>query len=99
VVEVQESADALPALDRSGPRVIGWRLDEPALEALVVALGVVVGDVFSDGGAVVALAEQHELAEAFALDGADEALSVRVQVGAARRQAYWRDPSGPQTLT
>jgi hypothetical protein len=32
----------------------------------MVALGVVVGDVFSDGCAQMAFAQQHELAEALA---------------------------------
>ena len=45
-------------------RNIGWRLDEPTLEALVVAFGVVVGDVLSDGCAEVVLAQQRELIEA-----------------------------------
>jgi hypothetical protein len=49
VVEAQEPADALVADDRPGPHGVGCRLDELTLEALVVALGVVVGNVFSDG--------------------------------------------------
>jgi hypothetical protein len=81
-----EQADVLVqaaevARNRPGPRVIGWRLDEPPIEALVVALGVVVGDVLSDDCTEVVLAQEHELAEIFALDGAHEAFSVRVQVG------------------
>jgi hypothetical protein len=36
VVEAQEPADALAAHDGSGARVIGWRLNEPPIEALVV---------------------------------------------------------------
>jgi hypothetical protein len=64
---------------------------------LVVALGVVVGDVFSDGCAEMVLAQQHELAEAFALDGADEALSVCVQVRTARWQPDGCNPSRPQS--
>jgi hypothetical protein len=44
-------------------RAIGWRLNEPSLEALVVALSVVVGDVFSDGYAAAVLAQQHGLVE------------------------------------
>ena len=67
LVEAQEPADALAADDRPGPRGIGCRLDEPPLEALVVALGVVVGDVFSDGCAEVVLAQQHELVEPLTL--------------------------------
>jgi hypothetical protein len=51
VVEAQEPADALAAHDGAEPRGIGWRLDEPTLEALMIALGVVVDDVFSDRGA------------------------------------------------
>jgi hypothetical protein len=72
VVEAQKPAEPLPAADRSG-RVIGCLLNEPTLAALMVALGVVVGDVFSDGCAEVVLAQQHELAEALASDGPHEA--------------------------
>jgi hypothetical protein len=78
VVEAQEPADALAANDRSGSRGIGWRLEEPPIEALVVALGVVAGNVFSDGCAEMVLAQQHELAEALAFDGPHEAFGVRV---------------------
>jgi hypothetical protein len=39
VVKAQEPADALAADDRPGPRGISW-LDEPPVEALAVALGV-----------------------------------------------------------
>jgi hypothetical protein len=78
VVEAEEPADALAADDRPGPRVIGCLLSEPTLKALVVALGVVVGDVFSDGCAEVVLAQQYELAEAFAPDGPHEALGIGV---------------------
>jgi hypothetical protein len=93
VVEAQEPADALAADDRSG-RSIGGRLDEPPLEALVVPLGVVVGDVFSDGCAEMVLAQQHELFEALALAGTDEALGIGVQIGTASRQADRDDAGG-----
>jgi hypothetical protein len=66
VVEAQEAANALAADDRSGRRSIGWRLDESPTEALVVALGVVVGEVLADRGAQMALSEKDELAEALA---------------------------------
>ena len=62
-------------------RGTGLRLDEPTLEALVVALGVIVGDVFSDGCGEMVLAQQHEFVEALAFDGSHEALGVGVQVG------------------
>jgi hypothetical protein len=91
VIEAQEPADALAAHDGSGTRGAGWRRDEPPIEALVVALGVVVGDVFSDVCAEMVLAQQDELVEALALDGTDEALGVSVQDGTARRQADGRD--------
>ena len=65
----------------------------------MVPLGVVVGDVFSDGCAEMVLAQQHELAEALALDGPHEAFGLGVQVGAARRQADRRDPRRAQKLT
>jgi hypothetical protein len=67
VVEAQEPADALAADDLSGARGIGWRLDEPPIEALVIALSVVVGDVFSDRGSDMVRAQQHELVESLAL--------------------------------
>ena len=40
----------------------GGAMSRP-FEALVVPLGVVVSDVFSDGCAEMALAEQHELVD------------------------------------
>jgi hypothetical protein len=80
-VEAQKSTEPLPAIDRPGPRVIGWRLEEPPIEALVVALGVVVGDVFSDGRAEMVLAQQHELAETLALDGSHQRSAQAFQVG------------------
>ena len=69
MVEAQKSTEPLPAIDQPGPRVIGWRLNAPPIEALVVALGVVVGDVFLGGCAEMVLAQQHELGEAIAFDG------------------------------
>nr|WP_275942121.1 hypothetical protein [Haliangium ochraceum] len=44
------------------------------------------------------LAEQDELVEALALDGANEALGVGVEVGAAWRQADRLDPAGREEL-
>jgi hypothetical protein len=54
---------------------------------LMVSLLVVVEEVLADRGAWIALSEKDELVEALVPDGTDEALGVRVQVGAARRQA------------
>lgn len=63
LVETQEPAGALPACDRSGPRVIRWRLNEPPIEALVVALGMVVGDAFLDGPSLACTADQDAPAQ------------------------------------
>jgi hypothetical protein len=57
----------------------------------MVPLFVVVEEVLADRGAQMVLTEEHELVEALALDGTDEALGIGVQIGAARRQADGRD--------
>ena len=51
VVEAQESTEALPAYDRSGPVEVGGRHDELAGQAPMVALSVVVREVLADSGA------------------------------------------------
>jgi hypothetical protein len=93
VVEAEEPAEAFPAYDRSGPVEVGGRHDELAAQALMVSLLVIVDKVLADRGAEVALTEKHELAEALAPDGTDEALSVGVQVGTVRGQAERGDAS------
>jgi hypothetical protein len=85
-------AQALPAYDRSGPVEVGWRYDDLPAQALMVSLLMIVSEVLADCGALMALTEKDELAEALALDGTDEALGVSVEVGTARRQADGCDP-------
>jgi hypothetical protein len=59
-VTQRRTADAFAADDRSGPRNIGGRLEEPPIEALVVTLGVVVmseNSILPHGGLGRGLAE------------------------------------------
>jgi hypothetical protein len=72
-----------------GPVEAGGRYDELAAQTLMVALSMVVLQIRVDCSAQVALAEEHELVEALARDGTDEALDVIVEVGTVRRQARW----------
>ena len=51
IVEAQESAQALPAYDRSGPVEVGGRHDELAVQTLMVSLFVRVREVLVDRGA------------------------------------------------
>jgi len=51
IVEAQESAEALPAYDRSGPVEVGGRHDELAGQALMVSVLVVLDEVLADRGA------------------------------------------------
>jgi hypothetical protein len=86
VVVVQEAAEALAARDRpSGIGVIvgrrGDRRDQSVVEALVVALDIVMLDELRDREPKVALAEGNEFVEAFALDREHEAFRKRVQIG------------------
>jgi hypothetical protein len=52
------------------------------VEALMVALEVVVLDELGDGEAEMPLPEQHELVEALGLDRQDKPLGERVEVRA-----------------
>ena len=78
-VVVQEAAEPLPALDRCSRIgvVVGRREDrgeQPIVEALVIALEMVVRDELRDCEAKVALAERNELVQALFLDREYEAL-------------------------
>jgi hypothetical protein len=61
------------------------RCEQFAVDALMVALEVVVLDEFSDGALKMSLNEQH-FVQALALDRQHEPLGVRVQVRTVRRQ-------------
>ena len=58
---------------------------ELATNALVIAFGVVVGDIFTNEMSKVSLAEDNEVIKALGSDGLDETFSVRVAVGASSR--------------
>ena len=63
-------------------RILGQKF---ATDALVIAFGVVVGDVFVNKMSQVRFAKDNELIEALMPDGLDEALTIRITVRALRR--------------
>ena len=78
-VVVQEAAEPLPALDRCNRIgvVVGRRDDrgeQPIVEALVIALEMVMRDKLRDREAKVALAKRNELVQALFLNREYEAL-------------------------
>lgn len=86
MIEVEEPSEPLKSLDRAivvfGDRF--WN-DEAVAQALVGPLSVVVLDVLLDDEPEVRNAERDDVVEAFASNGADEALSVGVEIGTAGR--------------
>ena len=95
VVEVQEPAE--PFAPKDGRVVVRRRgrcRDQVVLEALMVALDVVVLDELDDRAPKVPLAKRDHLAQALRLDRQDEALRVCVQVGTASGQLDARHASG-----
>ena len=72
------------------------RVDQGAIEALVVPLSVVVLDVLSNRVAEVPFAQDHHATEALVLDRAHEALGVGVEVRASARQGHDLDSAVPK---
>ena len=92
MVVAEEAAESRPARDLAlAAADLGPRVNQCAVEALMVSLRVVVGQVVANHDAQVALAKDHEVVEALRPDRANEALGVSVQVGAPPRQGYDRD--------
>jgi hypothetical protein len=97
----QEAAEAFSTRDRSsGIGVLVSRRrrrgDQPVVEALVVALEMIVRDKLRDREAEVALTERNELVEAFALDREHESLRKGVQIWAAGRELEALDAGGAE---
>ncbi len=82
----QYPAEAFVASDRSLACLPGTQRDD-VVEALVIALVVIVLDVFTHDGSKMPLANGHDVTQALGLDRPDETLGVGVQVRASRRQA------------
>jgi hypothetical protein len=72
---------------------------QPTVEALVVALKMIVSNEFSDGVPQMSLTEEHELVRTLALDRQDEPFGVGVQVRAVRRQLDTLDASSAEQVT
>ena len=82
--EAQQPTQAFAALDRTAVVGGGRRFDQPVANPLVVVLGVGVVDGLRHDAPAMLFAQRDHAVEALAADGADEALGVRVQVGASR---------------
>jgi hypothetical protein len=92
VIEIQQATEALIFEDFSSRcRQSIIREGDHVLNALMISLGVVVGKVFADYMAKAAFAKQHEMLQAFFLDGPDEAFGKGIEVRGAGRQAYRLD--------
>ncbi len=84
MVVVEDASEPFAAGDRAvfaGP--LARFLDEVVPQTLVIALCVVVLRELSNRFPKVAFAQRDDLGQALGLDGANESLRVRVQVGAA----------------
>ncbi len=88
MIETQQPAEALEAIDCTEVRVeavIG--LDQLIVESLVIPLCVVMSGELSGRFPKRSLSKEDHPTETLVLDRPDEPLGVRVQVGAAARQA------------
>ena len=100
VIKVQQTSKTLATRDRRGGRCVvvdrrSRRRDQPVVEALVVALEMVVLDELGDRESKVAFAERDQLAQALRLDGQDEALRERVEFGLCAGSLRHSTPAVP----
>ena len=95
VIIAQEPTKSLAALSRllvvADVRVT--RKQEDVTLPLVIALSMVMLDVFAQGPPQRALAEEDHLGQALLLHRSDPALRIGIQVRAAGRQREWFDPA------
>jgi hypothetical protein len=82
----QYAAEAFVASDRS-LACLPERQRDDVVEALVIALVVIVLDVFTHDGSKMPLANGHDVTQALGLDRPDKTLGVGVQLRASRRGA------------
>ena len=83
------------ASDPSLARLPKRQRDE-VVEALVIALLMIVRDVFTHDGSKMPLADGHDVTQALGQDRPDETLGIGVQVRASRRQAQQLHVGGCQ---
>ena len=88
MVEVETSAQSGTGLHEAGGVVVVGRSrtfgQKLSTNALVITFGIVMSDVFTNKMSQVSFAKHDKVIEAFIPDGLDEALGVRVAVGALR---------------
>ncbi len=90
MIEVEQTAEPFAPADGAGAVLDGRRRrrsDESIADALVVALEIVVHDIFGDEESEMPLAKRNHAAQTLASNGSDEALREGVEVRAPRRQA------------
>ena len=74
VVETEQPTEALGLLDPARSRQSAVREQDPVVDALVIAFGVIVGHVFGHDMPQGPLPEQDQAVETLGLDRADERL-------------------------
>ena len=87
VVVMKHSAETLASADRARvSKTADAGVDESIFQALVIALGMVMLDIFAQRSPQRALAEQNQRGQALLLHRPDPALRIGIEVGAARGQ-------------
>src|SRR5580700_7900556 len=99
LVEGEHTAEPFQSVDATDGRgrMAGGEGDD-VVQALVVALGMVMVHELAHDGAQMTLAERNDVAEALVLDRANEPLGVGVEVRAFRRQAQQLHARGSQEV-
>ena len=95
MVRAEESSESLATLNAIHRLGLGRSIDQPIAESLMVAIQVVVRDIFVDGVPQVQLADGDDLREALLFDRTHESLRVRVEIRTLRRQPNRLDARRP----
>jgi len=94
VIVPQDAAESLAALDLTGDAAdFLARIDQSVVDALVIALSVIMGEERNHGGLQRLLSEEDQAMQALILKGAHETLDVGRQVGRPGWQAHSLNPN------
>jgi len=101
MIEVEQSTKPLTSLDVSDGAFCGAfgrrrQRKQAVADALVISFQLIVLDVLGNELSEVPLTERNDAGETLTADGADEALSESVEVGAPGRQTHAADAAAEQ---